>query len=624
MSFSSVRDFLTSVSARARRAPRRRPTLGTRLGVEALEDRCLLSNFTTGPLVQVSVTDPFAGSTADHPASQPGTFVPDSEIEPMVVVDPTNPNHLAGIWQQDRWSGQGSRGVVLGVSFDGGQSWQEVVPPGLSLVAGGPFQRASDEWLSFAPNGDLYLSALSLNASATAPFGENTVMASKSTDGGLTWSNPVTVTDNTTAFNDKDAITADPSNPQVAYLVWHQSSAVLFSRTTDGGQTWEPARVIYDAAPFYDTLVDTRPVQILVEPDGALVGFFSESRVSVAIPAMPLPGPSKLIILRSTDQGETWQGPIQIGMMKDVGVTDPDTGRSLAIGRKFYQAAVDPHNGNLYAVWRDARFSQGQHDSIAFSMSTDGGLTWSEPIQINQTPTDLPDGEQQAFLPSIAVGKNGTVAVTYYDLRFNDPSPGLATDYWLVRGNPHGRGGLTDPANWGDELRLTDSSFDMEKAPSTRGRGQSLGDYEGLAAVRNSFVTFFAQPHGTDPASVFFRQIKPGDEGHHRGHGQDPGEQSPGAFLAPAMPILQRTVWSAPAAPTASTLGFALATPVDDGSLLGAGDSIPIPATTTPGDVKCLDQLFVAGLEDETSFVLPKSRRDPWNFADDLGVDLLS
>jgi hypothetical protein len=43
MSFSSVRDFLTSVSARAGRAPRRRPTLGTRLGVEFLEDRNLLS-----------------------------------------------------------------------------------------------------------------------------------------------------------------------------------------------------------------------------------------------------------------------------------------------------------------------------------------------------------------------------------------------------------------------------------------------------------------------------------------------------------------------------------------------------------------------------------------------------
>jgi hypothetical protein len=471
--------------------------------LEALEDRWLLSNFTLGPLVQVSVTNPFAGSTADHPEIQPGTFAPDSEVEPYVVVDPTDRDHLVGIWQQDRWSGNGSRRMVVGVTFDGGRSWQEVVPPGLSQVAGGAFQRASDDWLSFAPNGDLYLSVLSFNPSAIAPapFGESTVLASKSTDGGLTWSNPVTITDTTTAFNDKDVITADPSNPNIAYLVWTpsiqvgvQGSAALFSRTTDGGQTWEPARVLYDAGPG----TVNRPVQIVVEPDGTLVYFSTERRLSGT-------STPELTILRSTDRGETWQGPIQIGLMETIGVTDPDRGGSLRNGPVIYAATIDPNNGNLYAAWQDARFSQGQHDSIAFAMSTDDGLTWSQPIQINQTPTDIPAGDQQAFRPSIAVAANGTVAVTYYDFRFNDPSPGLATDYWFVRGDPHGQGGLTNPANWGDELRLTDSSFDIEKAPDVS--GPFVGDYQGLAAVGNGFVTFFAQPHGTDPDSIFSRRI---------------------------------------------------------------------------------------------------------------------
>ena len=43
MRFSFVRDFLTPVSAHARRARRRPPTPKARLGLEALEDRCLLS-----------------------------------------------------------------------------------------------------------------------------------------------------------------------------------------------------------------------------------------------------------------------------------------------------------------------------------------------------------------------------------------------------------------------------------------------------------------------------------------------------------------------------------------------------------------------------------------------------
>ncbi len=345
---SAVRSRGGSHHAHSRRS-RARPLL-----LEPLEDRCLLSNFTTGPLVQVSVANPFADSTADHPETQPGTFVPDSEVEPYVVVDPKDRDHLVGIWQQDRWSGNGSRGMVVGVTFDGGRKWQEVVPPGLSQVAGGAFQRASDDWLSFAPNGDLYLSALSFNTSAIPPalFGESTVMASKSTDGGLTWSNPVIVTDTTTAFNDKEVITADPSNPNIAYLVWSpsiqvgvQGSAALFSRTTDGGQTWEPARVLYDAGPG----TVNRPVQIVVEPDGTLVYFSTERR----------PSGIELTILRSTDQGETWQGPIQIGLMETIGVTDPNNGRTLRNGPVIYAPTIDPHNGNLYVAWQDARFSQG-------------------------------------------------------------------------------------------------------------------------------------------------------------------------------------------------------------------------------------------------------------------------
>ena len=56
------------------------------------------------------------------------------------------------------------------------------------------------------------------------------------------------------------------------------------------------------------------------------------------------------------------------------------------------------------------------------------------------------------------------MAVTYYDFRNNDAKPGLPTDYWAVFGKPTTPTALTNPANWGNELRLTDRSFDLEKA----------------------------------------------------------------------------------------------------------------------------------------------------------------
>jgi hypothetical protein len=43
-----------------------------------------------------------------------------------------------------------------------------------------------------------------------------------------------------------------------------------------------------------------------------------------------------------------------------------------------------------------------------------------------------------------------------------------------------------------------------------------------------------------------------------------------------------------------------------------------------PADVERLDQFFAAGMDDETSFTLPQSRRDPLSLADELGVDVVS
>ena len=71
--------------------------------------------------------------------------------------------------------------------------------------------------------------------------------------------------------------------------------------------------------------------------------------------------------------------------------------------------AADQRNGNLYAVWMDLRFDGGifltDHDNIAFTMSTDGGRTWSPTIKVNQTPTTEPNYDQQAFTPQRRRGR---------------------------------------------------------------------------------------------------------------------------------------------------------------------------------------------------------------------------
>ena len=489
--------------------------------------------FTAGPLVQVSGTSPFLDCTADNVAGQTGQVFLNSEVEPWIDVNPTDGDNIVGIWQQDRWSNGGARGHVAGVSVDGGTNWTQVVIPGVSDCSGGIYDRVTDPWVSFSPDGVLHQLALSFNDIAP-PFEEgeggdfdHALLASKSTDGGLTWSEPVEVIRDLDAnvFNDKQTITADPTDSNFVYAVWDrlvfppsERASIIsgfvtaafrgpawFARSTDGGETWEPARQIYDPGQNDQTIGN----QIVVQPNGDLVNIFNEIRNQGGQRAAG----SNVAIIRSEDQGATWGPrarngkirPIIVSRLGTIEITDPETGDPVRTGDIIPDIAVNPTNGRLYAVWQDARFNNNQADAIAFSQSDDGGLTWSAPIKVNQTPTTIPIGNQQAFTPSVHVAADGTVGVTYYDFRNNTPASPLLTDYFIVHCHPDGS--CTDSANWGAEEQLTDVSFDMRQAPFAR--GFFTGDYEGLASDGNDFTPFFSQPHNSDPSSAFFRRVGP-------------------------------------------------------------------------------------------------------------------
>jgi hypothetical protein len=451
-----------------------------RLCLELLAQRCLLSNFGLDSIVQVSQDDPFANSTADDPQHQSGTLYPGTSLETFLVVDPTNPDHLAAMWQQDRWSNGGARGLEVGISFDGGQTWQDEPLPGVGLCAGGTTARASDPWLAFAANGDLYATALTVSAQAR-PLN---VVVCKSTDGGFTWQDPVTIPNSNGA--DKESIMTDPSDPQTAYVVWTGA----YSRTTDGGQTFSPAR----------GFPSNSGSQVVVLPDGTLVdsdGFD---------------------VFRSTDHGQTWGPRIRVPDGYSRQVIDPNTRQGTRAGLGLGDLAVDPNNGTLYIVVEDAAFSFGQYDGIGLSQSTDGGLTWSPGVLVNQTPTDIPALDQQAFIPTVQVAADGTVGVSYYDFRNNQGGPDLPTDYWFVPGTPDGSGGIT----WGNELRLTDQSFNFEDAPFSV-YGKMVGDYQGRASAGNDMLNLFGHPDGGSGDVIFFRRVINLGDGPGNHPGKAPG-----------------------------------------------------------------------------------------------------
>jgi hypothetical protein len=520
--------------------------VSTLLLVLGLIGMSVIASAHAGPQNASAPLDISAGNPlANCPPDGSGTNFPDAEVEPWVDVNPTNPRNIVAMYQQDRYSNGGAKGNVSSASFDGGLTWTQVAVPADTVCTGGRFSRASDPWLSFGPDGVLHgMSLVTDPDPPTGGFGDNGMVYNRSTDGGRTWGPPIVLKEDTGGrfLNDKNSMTADPNDPDFVYAVWDRlqqatgdvnnpenrrglgfKGPIYFTRTTNGGDSWEPARKIFETGANKQTLGN----QIVVLPasrGGDVLDFFSEF-----LNASNRAGfPRFLSFIRSTDRGEDWgkeervdiqfPGSILVGRDGDstidvepVPCPDPAETGSCPIrsGDFIPDVAVDPNNGNLYAVWMDLRFDGGvfltDHDNIAFTMSTDGGRTWSPTIKVNQTPTSEPNFDQQAFTPSVDVGADGTVTVTYYDFRNNTPDPAsLDTDYFAV----HCHSSCANPASWaGNEEQITTSSFDIRRAPYAR--GYFVGDYMGLANAGNDFLAVFGQAFAQNDASQFVSRLTP-------------------------------------------------------------------------------------------------------------------
>lgn len=441
-------------------------------------------------LVRVSGQTPFAGGCG---GGQQGTNFGSVEVEPWVAVDPTNPAHLVGAWQQDRWSNGGANGIGVAVTFDGGATWSTHTPRigrcAGGTAAGGDYQRTSDPWVTFAADGTVFLSALGFDA--TTP--RSAVLASRSTDGGASWSDPVVLIadDDPDVLSDKEAITADPTDPGRVYAVWdrltgqtHPTALTMtgptwFARTTDGA--WEPAREIYDPGPDAQTIGNV----IAVLPGGTLVDVFD-----LITQASSMAPSNMLAVIRSEDHGLTWSRATVIAPMRGIGVQDPDSGVVIRSGTDLPQVAVDRTSGALYIVWQDAP-AGGAVDAVMLVSSLDGGVTWSAPVAVNGA-RDVP-----AFTPSVAVAADGAVGVTYFDLRSARPGDdAVRVTPWLAASRDRG-------ATWSDEA--LSGPFDLH--PALLQSAYFLGDYQGLVAVGNAFLPFFAAAvaDGDDRTDVFVR-----------------------------------------------------------------------------------------------------------------------
>ena len=324
--------------------------------------------------IKIVSTDPYTNGTSYH----------QTEVEPDTF---SFGNTVMGVHQTGRFQDGGSSNVGYVVSTDGGATWTHGFLPGTTTLANppGPWSRATDPSVAYDPAHDVWM----VNILAMSGTTGKAILVSRSTDGGLTFGNPVTVaTANGSQFFDKNWITCDVTSGSPfygnCYTEWddaNNGNQLHVARSTDGGLTWAAS-----AVPPAD-VVGGQPV---VQPDGTVVmpiddGF--EGSVQSFV---------------SRDGGVSFQGPFPISF-----ITAHLVAGNLRV-HELPSAEVDS-TGRVYTVWNDCRFRAGCSSNDIVMSTSINGQSWTPVVRI---PIDPTGSTVDHFLPGIGVepGTGGATA----------------------------------------------------------------------------------------------------------------------------------------------------------------------------------------------------------------------
>ncbi len=312
-------------------------------------------------------------------------IIDDAANEPSIAIDPTDPNKIVIGWRQFHHISNNHREAGYAYSHDGGQTWTfpGVLDPG---------QFRSDPVLGADPFGTIYYSSLSSLSS---------VEVFKSTDGGVTWGPPVP------AFGgDKQWMAVARAGGVGAgniYQIWNVQFTCCppndFTRSTNGGTAFEGPMPVPPPSMKWGTLD--------VASDGTL--YLAGATL----------GQSAHVVAKSTNAQDPWQIPSFdfVNVVSLGGTTSfasgPNPGGLLGQVWIVVDNSTGPTAGNVYILGSVDPPGADPLD-VMFIRSTDGGLTWSSPVRINDDPTD--NGAWQWF-GTMSVAPNGRIDVTWNDTR---------------------------------------------------------------------------------------------------------------------------------------------------------------------------------------------------------------
>ncbi len=323
-----------------------------------------------------------AGTVLAHPISDDPYTNISSQHRTQVEADSfAFGNTIVAAFQTGRFSNGGASNIAWSTSTNAGRTWTTGVLPGTTIYQGGSWARISDPSVAYDPEHDVWM--ISTLALEDLPRGA-AILTSRSTDGGLTWQSPVTTALSPETFFDKNWIVCDTwaSSPHYGncYTQWEDAAVgaeVMMSTSTDGGLTWSPIRVPADNP----SGLGGQPV---VQPEGTVI--------------VPYSGGAGIRSFRSTDGGTTWSASTPVAAVN----WRPPAGELRS--HLLASAEVDGE-GRVYVVWHDCRFRSGcAANDIVMTTSLDG-LNWTA---VTRIPIDPTTSSADHFIPGLAVDRATT------------------------------------------------------------------------------------------------------------------------------------------------------------------------------------------------------------------------
>lgn len=321
--------------------------------------------------------------------------------------------------------------------------------------------------LGVGPDGSVYVLYGTTNP--------KTLHVVKSTDGAKTWQSPTDLP-NSTYTNSDFQLAVDPAG--VLHVVWYGSSddQVYYARSTDGGASFSSPLGVRTGN-YFDGYRTDNGVDPAVGSDGA-------GNVYVAFGAYTTNSSGTFLgynvwVSRSTNGGSSFAPEFPINAISStqkkprkvratasylyvlfmdetnddlyshrraVGASTGTTGRvNGTSGEVQYggDLAVGPNDSILYAVFSDT--TSDYEGNITFTKSTDGGLSWSGAVTVNDSTN------RQQYHPMVGVDSAGRLHAGWTDGRSN----GRTQAYYAYSEN----GGTTFSPNVNVSAPMTDLKF---------------------------------------------------------------------------------------------------------------------------------------------------------------------